>query len=198
MARQPYGPPSPKRIYPVDAYFPSVMQLDSEKNHAVAKEMARQYMNAYRLMQGEILQTTGKLPEPYKEMERKVLERFFGEMVRETCNGLDFCAKLLSGLIINQALPNTNHRTSAYFLVSLLRQHGFSVDLVQNAKEIREYFLDSKHILKKGRRDFQEAHFESTRQFLVNILEPTQSGKLGNMRAKSFIDSFRASSNDMI
>jgi prophage maintenance system killer protein len=173
------------------------MLVDSDTRQKVAEEMVRQYLNAYRLVQDEILLTMGALPEPYKELEKDILQRFFFEDVLvETCDGLEFCTKLLSGLIVNQALPNTNHRTSTYFLVSLLRQHGINVDLLHNANEIREYFLDSKHILKKGKRDFKKIHYENTRQFLVRIMGPDQSGKLGNMSAKSFIVSFSASSND--
>lgn len=158
--------------------------------------MVRQYLKAYKLVQDEILQTMGTLPEPYKELEKNVLQRFFEEIILETGDGLEFIAKLLSGLIINQALPNTNHRTSTYFIVSLLKQHGINIDLVHNAVNIREYFLDSKHIMKKGKRDFQRIHYENTRQFLVKVLGPDQSGKLGSIRANSFIVSFSASSND--
>jgi prophage maintenance system killer protein len=161
-----------------------------------AREMVRQYLNAYRLMQDQILQATGTLPEPYKELEKDVLQKFFEEMATETCDGLEFNAKLLSGLIVNQALPNTNHRTSIYFSASLLRKHGFVINLLGSANDIREYFLDSKHILKKGKKEYRKLHYEDTRQILMKMLGPDQSGKLGNMRARSFIVSFSASSKD--
>ena len=169
------------------------ISINKEK---LAKEMVQQFLNTYELVMNEIRQVAGKTPEPYKDLEINVLELFFSEMVHETANGLDFISKMLSGLIVNQALPNTNHRTSTYYITSILKQHGLNIDSTKNVNIIREYYFDSKHILHKGRHDYKEKHLEASRQFIINILGTDQSGKLGNMGANSFIISFNASSKD--
>jgi len=172
-----------------------LVQIDKEN---LIREMVQQFLNAHELVMKEIRRSTGETPEPYKDLEINVLEQLFGEIFHETENGLDYIAKMLSGLIIKQALSNTNHRTSIYFIASLLKQHGLHIDMIGNEIIIREYFHDSKHILRKARSNYQEKHLQTSRQFLIDVLGADQSGKLGNMEAKSFIVSFNASSKDNI
>ena len=76
------------------------MRVNSETREKVAGEMVRQYLKAYRMVQDQIMKAEGKLPEPYKELETGVLQRFFEDIASETCDGLDFNVKLLSGLIM--------------------------------------------------------------------------------------------------
>lgn len=171
-------------------------ELTPKDRENISKEMVKQFLNTYELVVNEIENATGKTPEPYKDLEINLLEHFFTQMVNDTGNGLDFMTKMLSGLIVSQALPNTNHRTSTYFVSSLLKQHGLNMDITKNANIIREYYFDSKHILHKGRRDYRKKHLEISRQFIIDVLGANQSGKLGSMGANSFIISFNASSKD--
>jgi hypothetical protein len=104
-------------------------------------------------------------------------------------------AELLSGLIVGQ-VPNANHRTAMYFAVGVLDNMGLKLDLRGNTAIIREYFLDSKHILAEGKKDCERQHLELTKKTLESLLGKDQSGKLGSMTAYSFITSLSDSAKD--
>ncbi|MBI5001478.1 MAG: hypothetical protein HZB92_08165 [Euryarchaeota archaeon] len=112
-------------------------------------------------------------------------------------NGFDFIAEMLSSLIVDQALPNANHRTALYFIGTMLKQRGLDIDAVRHAHAIREYFRDSKHTLEKARKDYKSQHLELTRRFLAEVLGSAQSGRLGRILAYSLMNSFAASSKDI-
>ena len=150
--------------------------------------MLAQYLSAYSDVVAEIEKSTGKKPDPSKELETQVLLSLFEKVVG--CpdeNGLDFIAELMSGLIIGQALPNANHRTAIYWVSGILDNVGFKVNLIENAGLIREYFLDSKHLLKKARKGYESQHLMLTKRTVIALLGKDQSGKLGRMVAYSFI-----------
>jgi prophage maintenance system killer protein len=164
----------------------------------IARIMLRQYLSAHEEVLAEIERSTGKRPAPYKDLEEKVLVALFEALEKEADqNGLDFMAGLLSSLIVDQALPNANHRTALYFVGAMLKQHGLEIDTVLHAHTLREYFRDSKYILERAKKNCKEQHLDLTRKVLVKILGSAQSGKLGNILAYSFMNSFAASSKDL-
>ena len=111
-------------------------------------------------------------------------------------NGFDFIAEMLSTLVVGQALPNAPPRTALYFIGALLTQNDFEIDTMLHSQSIREYFWDSKHILKKARKNYKEHHLDRTKTFLAEILGNAQSGRLGRIFAYSLMNSFAASSKD--
>ena len=169
-----------------------------DKVTTIGREMFTRYMDAYRNVLYEIEKTTGSKPEPYKDLEENLLIVYFENIEsKKDMNGLDFMADILSTLVVGQALPNANHRTTMYFIGALLTQNDLKIDTTLHANTIQEYFWDSKHILKKAKKDYIEKHLEQTKIFLAKILGSDQSGRLGSIFAYSIMNSFAASSKDI-
>ena len=165
---------------------------------SIGSEMFTEYLKAHEDVVLEIEKTTGSKPEPYKSLEENVLLAYFdGIESKINMNGFDFIAEMLSTLVVGQALPNANHRTALFFIGALLTQNDFEIDTTLLSQSIREYFLDSKHILKKARKNYKEHHLDRTKIFLAEILGSAQSGRLGRILAYSVMNSFAASSKDI-
>jgi prophage maintenance system killer protein len=163
----------------------------------IGRTMLKQYLAAHEDVMTEIERSTGKRPAPYKDLEEKVLLELFERMEKApNLSGLDFMVDLLSGLITGQGLPNANHRTAMYFAGVLLKQHGLEIDTVRHAHAISEYMRDSKHMLEKAKKGYEEQHLELTKRILEEMLGSVQSGRLGSILAYSIMNSFAASSKD--
>jgi prophage maintenance system killer protein len=131
-------------------------------------------------------------------LEENLLHSFFEKIeTKKNMNGFDFIADMLSTLIVNQALPNANHRTTLYFVGALLTHNSFVIDTELHADVIRDYFWDSKHLLKKAPKNYIEKHLDLTKIFLAKILGSAQSGRLGSILAYSLMNSFIDSSKDL-
>jgi prophage maintenance system killer protein len=164
----------------------------------IGRVMFAQYIKSHEAVMLEIKNSTGIRPEPYKNLEEKLLLAFFDNLeTKKNMNGLDFIADMLSTLVVDQALPNANHRTALYFIGSLLKQNNIEIDTMLHAETIREYFLDSKQLLKKAPKDYKKRHLNLTKSFIVKILGSAQSGRLGSIFAYSLMNSFAASSKDI-
>jgi prophage maintenance system killer protein len=171
---------------------------DSENMGVISKSMFDIYIKSYEYVIKEITDSTGKIPEPYKTLEENLLHSFFDGLEKsKNMNGFDFISEMLSTLILNQALPNANHRTSMYFVGTLLTHNGYAIDTETHANTVREYFLDSKHIMKKAPKNYREKHLALSKTFLENILGSAQSGRLGSILAYSLMNSFIDSSKDL-
>lgn len=163
----------------------------------IGRIMLKQYLRMHEDVMSQVEKATGKRPAPYKDLEEKVLLELFGRLEEAPdLNGLDFIAGLLSNLITCQGLTNANHRTALYFVAEILDNVGLDVDLTGNSRIIKEFFLDSKHILRKGRKDFERQHVALTKKTLEATLGKDQSGKLESMDACFFITVLRDSAND--
>ena len=164
----------------------------------IGREMLARYMKAHEDVVREIQKTTGAKPEPYKNLEENLILAYFNTFEsKKEMNGLDFTADILSSLVVDQALPNANHRTALFFIGAMLKLNGIEIDTAVHSKVIQEYFLDSKHILKKARKNYKEQHIALTKTFLKEILGSAQSGRLGRIFAYSLMNSFAASSKDI-
>ncbi len=163
-----------------------------------SETQVKKYLKVHGDVVQEIERSTGSRPEPYKDLEENVLSAYFDTLQsKKDMNGLDFITDILSSLVLDQALPNANHRTALFLIGTILTQNGFEIDTVQHSKTIQEYFLDSKHILKKARKNYKEQHFTLTKTFLEKILGSAQSGRLGSIFAYSLMNSLAASSKDL-
>jgi hypothetical protein len=175
----------------------------------VCKLFENDYQSLYRIILEDYERETGKKIKPYKDYEPDILvifcDRFSDE--KEVLNQV---AKLLSGLIIIQALPNANHRT-AFRLVSiyLLKTTGKKMITYNEAKPLYDEFykkskpiveLDINHdaLFNDKYMDVHhsmgiEKHFKCSKELIKKII-PAQSGILEAVPFQRFISSLNHSS----
>jgi len=152
--------------------------------------LVKQYMAVHYAVMDQVERKTGKRPDYYKRLEMNLLEDVFGSVDEMHYNGIDFMARLISLLIVNQALPNTNHRTTLEFANGILIRLGYKMD----TSGLVDYINDSKHILEKGYKDYRVNHYKLTEKMLTDALG-AQSGRLAMMDSKSIIDSLKQLAN---
>ncbi len=106
----------------------------------------------------------GFAPRKYKKMQLGYARRFFQGVRLQGLTLLDQATEILSGLIVCHALPNTNHRTSIFFVQAFLEANGVTFpyylgrrgDIRKFTLDTNPYFLDSKFIINLK---FRQKHY---------------------------------------
>ncbi len=137
-------------------------ESDSEKLVSI-------YLAYHRNVNLLIEKVTGEKPKPYKELEQGKLERMFQCLPQSCDNIIDFCSRIMSNLLRMHALPNTNHRTTIYFIQGILKANEINFpeyDYNENRNrwwdDCNRYICESKYFLKltRKRKELREL-FES-------------------------------------
>ena len=165
------------------------------------KALLSQYMAVYRAVCEQLERSTGKKPVGYKPMETGRLVKFFNALERKETDAFSLVVHIASALIADQALPNANHRTTLMYVGIVLNRLdiGLGFDLERHDKRISRYISDSKAILavRATNKRYKADHLAMTKEFLLEMLGPSQSGRLGKMSSTSFMTSLSDSSKDL-
>ncbi len=113
------------------------------------------YLEYHKAVVLGVTEERGSPPRRYKSLEIGKLKRFFDGLRNQGRSLLDQSSELLSGLIVCHALPNTNHRTSLFFVQAFLEANGVRFPHYRGRwdEERRfrldgtEYIRDSKYLL---------------------------------------------------
>ena len=144
---------------------------------------------------------TGQRPKAYKKMEMDRLIKIFNSLERKQMDGFHFMSYVLSTLIVEQALPNTNHRTTLTFIGIWFDTQGynFKFELERHNRRMTKYILDSKVLIENRGTDkkYRAKHLEISEQFMEEFLGRVQSGRLGRISSISLITSFTDSARDL-
>jgi len=169
----------------------------------------KDYESLYNIIIREYEKETKEKIKAYKDYEPHLLIAFCENFTDEE-NILDQAAKLLSGLIVLQPLPNANHRTAFRFVsIYLLRTGGLKINTYHEARALYDGFYNkSKPILEfeinhdalfnekyMDTHHFMgiEKHLEHSKELLKNIM-PAQSGMVEAVPFQRFISSLNHSS----
>ena len=162
----------------------------------------------FQLIIEEYENETGEKLKEYKKYEPKLLLKFCGEYMDEK-DVIDQASKLLSQLIVLQALPNANHRTS-FRLVSLYlsSQHDIRITTYPDAKkEYDDFYEVSKHLISRDinhqelfNENFMDVHhtmaldkhLEESKKLIEKIFQ-NQSGMMEAVPFHRFISSLNHS-----
>lgn len=175
----------------------------------ICETFENDYELLYKIIIKEYEEETGEKIKVYKDYEPSLLVTFC-EKFSDEKDILNQAAKLLSGLIILQALPNANHRTAFRFVsIFLLRSIGVKIKTYNEAKDLYDGFygkskpilefeinhdalfndkyMDSHHYMG------MEKHLEYSIELIKKII-PTQSGIVEAVPFQRFISSLNHSS----
>ena len=83
-------------------------------------ELTKLYFNCHNAISEIIKESTGRYPRNYKKFEKKRINKLFENISYKAKNILDFSSDLMSELIAIHGLPNTNHRTTIFFITDFL------------------------------------------------------------------------------
>ena len=163
------------------------------------------YLQCHEYVKEIIKQETGRYPGRYKRMEKVRINKFFETISYKAINRIDFAADTMSGLIVLHGLPNTNHRTTIFFMGIAFEQLGIDFpeyDIKKyRARWIREcnkYIKKSKRILKTRKEDIEyaEKHRNWTKDWLSEKVG-TQSNSSG-MMSRHLLATLRKTSSSNI
>lgn len=173
------------------------------------KTFEKDYKSLYQIIIREYEDETKEKIKAYKDYEPDLLVTFCENYLDEK-DILDQAAKLLSGLIILQSLPNANHRTAFRFIsIYLLRTCGMKIMTYHEAKALYDgFYSKSKPILEfeinhdalfdEKYMDVHhsmgiEKHLDHSKELVKNII-PAQSGMVEAVPFQRFISSLNHSS----
>ena len=148
----------------------------------ICETFENDYQSLYQIILKEYEEETGEKIKPYKDYEPDLLVTFC-EKYLDDKDILNQAAKLLSGLIILQALPNANHRTAFRFVsIYLLITTDEKMITYNEARDLYDgFYRRSKPIL-----EFSKA--------LIKKIFPAQSGIVEAVPFHRFISSLNHSS----
>ena len=174
------------------------------KNQKNCEVFQKFYYHLYERINFEYTEETGDRIKEYKSYEPELLI-LFCRNYKDQPKMLNQLTKLLSGLIILQALPNANHR-SAFRFVDLYFGFACGCKLKTYNDEKRLYdgfYVHSKHIIDfevNHDQQFNEhyhdaqhtkglkAHLKHSKELIEKII-PTQSGMIEAVPFQRFITS---------
>jgi hypothetical protein len=162
------------------------------------------YYHLYEKINFEYSEETGYNIKEYKPYEPELLIRFCNDFKDES-KMIDQLTKLLSGLIVLQALPNANHRsafrfTDLYFgyssgnkLKTYLEVKKLYDDFYIHSKQIIDFELNHEQLFNEQYHDVHHTegkknHFKYSRELIEKII-PTQSGMIEAVPFQRFITS---------
>ena len=175
----------------------------------ICETFENDYELLYKIIIKEYQEETKEKIKAYKNYEPDLLVTFCKKYSDEE-GILNQVAKLLSGLIILQALPNANHRTAFRFVsIYLLRTCRLKMKTYNEAKDLydgfygkskpilefeinhdalfNEKYMDSHHSMG------MERHLEYSKELIMKII-PAQSGIVEAVPFQRFISSLNHSS----
>lgn len=122
---------------------------------SLARKLTDLYLEYHKAVVLQVTEERGSPPRRYKPLEVGKLRRFFDWLRIEGQALLDQGSRLLSGLIVCHALPNTNHRTSLFFVQAFLEANGVRFPHYRRKRDAErrfrldgtEYIRDSKFLL---------------------------------------------------
>jgi hypothetical protein len=105
------------------------------------------YYSIFLFICKDNLKRTGKELSSYKHFEPEYLKNIYIEYVDEK-EIIKQISKLLSKLIIIQALPNANHRTAFFLMRVYSRMHGIRMKLYdEDIEYFNKFYDESKRII---------------------------------------------------
>jgi len=152
-------------------------------------ELTLLYFDCHGVIKEIIKEHMGRYPRKYKRFERKRIEKIFRNVSYKRRTITDFSVELMSNLIVTHGLPNTNHRTTIFFISIILRELGIKFpdyDSQKNKKkwidECNRYISKSKRILYRRKVDPNYAikHKAWTKEWLTGVIG-NQSNSSGMM-----------------
>lgn len=122
---------------------------------SLARNLADLYLEYHKAVVLQVTEDRGSPPRRYKRLEIGKLRRFFAGLRIEDLPLFDQGMRLLSGFIVCHALPNTNHRTSLFFVQAFLEANGVRFPHYRRERDAErrfrldgtEYIRDSKFLL---------------------------------------------------
>lgn len=142
-------------VLPPTSPLPPYPDGDSEHTVSLAQRLTDLYLEYHKAVVLQVTKERGSPPRRYKGLEFGNLKRFFDGIRNEGQSLLEQGARLLSGLIVTHALPNTNHRTSLFFVQAFLEANGVRFPHYRARRDAdrrfrldgTEYIRDSKYLL---------------------------------------------------
>lgn len=122
---------------------------------SLARNLVDLYLEYHKAVVLRVTEERGSPPRRYKSLEIGKLRRFFDGLRIENRSLLEQGTRLLSGLIVCHALPNTNHRTSLFFVQAFLEANRVRFPHYRGERDAErrfrldgtEYIRDSKFLL---------------------------------------------------
>ena len=169
-------------------------------------DLTKLYFNCHNAISEIIKEDTGRYPKNYKKFEKKRINKFFENISYKAKNILDFSSDLMSELIAIHGLPNTNHRTTIFFISIILRKLGIKFPNYDSRKyknkwieDCNRYIAKSKRILytRKKDKDYKRKHKEWTKIWLSEVIGA--QSKSSGMMSRHLLNSFKkiSSSDDL-
>ena len=160
------------------------------KDKEYVEFLTEKYLESYIWVCDEVKKQTGEYPKKYKRFEKMRVIKYFNNIQHKGLNGFELITNMLSQLIVQHALPNTNHRSTLHFINRFLNVHNYDLNFnvgIQNNIFV-DFIKGSKEILRQRKEDKNYAikHIEYTEKWLEKVLG-TQSGKLKSISAISLL-----------
>ncbi len=119
------------------------------------EELTNLYLEYHKAIVQQTKEERGSPPKPYKKMQLGWVRRLFQSIRLDGLTLIDQAMKILSGLVVCHALPNTNHRTSVFFVQAFLDANGVRFPHYRGRRshqrrtrlDMNEYIRDSKYLL---------------------------------------------------
>ena len=163
----------------------------TNKKEDTAKAFTTTYYRIFQSLCDEYNERTGEQLKPYKEYEPEYLYNFCVQYIDEK-DIVKQISKILSKLIIIQALPNANHRTAFFLMNIYCLKPEMRLKIYDEKKQDYDKFIDrSKRIIDTDISHvdyFNENYFDAhhtkgiekhlglTTELIKNILVKPQSG----------------------
>ena len=159
-------------------------------------ELTLLYFDCHSAIKEIIKESSGRYPRNYKRFEKKRINKFLSNIPYKARSITDFSTDLMSGLIVNHGLPNTNHRTTIFFISIILRNLKIKFPHYDSKKykkkwidECNRYISKSKRILYQRKKDknYREKHRKWTKDWLTEAIgnQSISSGMMSRHRLNS-------------
>lgn len=110
----------------------------------LAERLTNLFLEYHKGVVVTVTKERGTAPRKYKPMQLGYARRLFQGIQLQGLTLLDQATKILSGLIVCHALPNTNHRTSVYFVQGFLGANGVTFPYYHGRRgHVRRFYLDT-------------------------------------------------------
>lgn len=182
-------------------FYSGIGSMEDKKNCEIFRDF---YYHTFETVNYDYWKDTGERIKPYKEYEPNLLILYCKNYKNED-NINNQLAKLLSGLIVLQSLPNANHRTAFRFIDHYLEfvcKQNIKIYLEEkeiydsfynNSKQIIDNDINHEYLFHEKYHDVHhfmgiENHLKFSKE-LVEKISPPQSGIIDAVPFQRFITS---------
>ncbi len=111
---------------------------------SLAQRLTGLFLEYHKGVVVSVTKERGTPPRKYKPMQVGYARRLFQGIQLQGLTLLDQATKILSGLIVCHALPNTNHRTSIFLVQAFLEANGVTFPYYRGRRGyVRRFYLDT-------------------------------------------------------